>query len=515
MRCAIYIRVSTDKEEQKASLCNQRELFLNYIENKEWSVYDFYVDVESGTSAKGRPGLQRLIADAEHRKFDVILAKELSRLARNGALSYKIRDLAERNGIHIITLDNAINSLEGNIHMFGLYAWVYETESQRTGERIKSALKTRSRQGVFQGSIPPYGYELSDGKLYLKNDDTPLIVRRIFKEYLQGKGFDRIARDLYNEGYPPPGQVANKSNGSDKWHGSGIRSILTNPHYTGDMVQGRQTTRSVTSKVRVNLTSDKFIVVANTHEALVSKEDFKAVQILLESRKRKRPYAEVHLFTNTLFCADCGKGMHFKKNRRGYICGSYNKHGSKACSDHLVKENDLIAAILNDIQRLLADVSEENVLTKLELKMKKQFAQLEKEATAINQRIAKLKKQKTNLIQLLADEVINQQEYREAVMQNEEILNSLLISNLEIESKLENANNPEQFKVLQKELKQFAKVEELTPEILHRLIEKIEIKADGTARIFYRFSLPPAIIHRNCSNTQHSTCAVCGNISTG
>ncbi|MBT2659379.1 recombinase family protein [Bacillus sp. ISL-18] len=288
--------------------------------------------------------------------------------------------------------------------------------------------------------------------------------------------------------------IANKSNGSDKWHGSGIRCILTNPHYTGDMVQGRQTSRSVTSKVRENLSSDKFIVVENTHESLVSKEDFKAVQSLIETRKRKRPYAEVHLFTNTLFCTDCGKGLHFKKNRRGYICGSYNKHGSKACSDHHVKENELMSAILEDVQRLLADVSEQNVLTKLESKIKKQFAQLEKEATAINQKITNLKKQKTKLIQLLADEVITQQEYREAVEMNEETLTFHLQSKLEIESKISNAKNPEQIRLVQKELKHFAKVEVLTPELLHRLIEKIEIKADGKARIFYRFSLPPAII---------------------
>jgi site-specific DNA recombinase len=183
--------------------------------------------------------------------------------------------------------------------MFGIFAWLYEQESQRTGERIKSALQTRSRQGLFQGSIPPYGYELCDGKLYLKEDNTPSIVRRIFKEYMQGKGFDRIARELYNEGYPTPAQIAEKSNGSDKWHGSSIRSILMNPHYTGDLVQGRQTTRSVTCKVRDDLLLDKFIVVEGTHQALVSKQDFNAIQALIETRNesnlmRRPTFLQIH-----------------------------------------------------------------------------------------------------------------------------------------------------------------------------------------------------------------------------
>ncbi|MEC0245649.1 recombinase family protein [Paenibacillus chitinolyticus] len=131
MRCAVYIRVSTDKEEQKSSLENQRSLFYQYLEDRGWDVFDFYVDVESGTTGK-RENLQRLIRDAKTRKFDVIVAKELSRLARNGGLSYQIRDMAWDNSVHIVTLDNAINTIEGNGEMFGLYAWMYEQESQRT-----------------------------------------------------------------------------------------------------------------------------------------------------------------------------------------------------------------------------------------------------------------------------------------------------------------------------------------------------------------------------------------------
>ncbi|BBH22561.1 hypothetical protein Back11_39060 [Paenibacillus baekrokdamisoli] len=121
MRRAVFIRVSTDKEEQKKSLDNQQPLFFNFIEEKGWELHGIYQDVESGTTDK-RPNLQRLIEDAKQRKFDVILAKELSRLARNGKLSYEIKDMAERSDTHIITLDNAVNTIEGNRSMFGLYA---------------------------------------------------------------------------------------------------------------------------------------------------------------------------------------------------------------------------------------------------------------------------------------------------------------------------------------------------------------------------------------------------------
>ena len=108
MKCAIYIRVSTQKIEQQASLKNQRELFINFIQEHNWELYDFYVDIESGTTSN-RENLNRLIKDMEQRKFNMVLAKELSRLARNGELSYKIKN------------NNATNSNTYNTQYCALY----------------------------------------------------------------------------------------------------------------------------------------------------------------------------------------------------------------------------------------------------------------------------------------------------------------------------------------------------------------------------------------------------------
>jgi len=369
MRCAVYVRVSTDKEEQKDSLKYQQELFYNYIAEKGWDIYKFYIDVESGTTAK-REELQKLIEDAQNKEFDIILAKELSRLARNGELSYKIKNLCENQGIHIITLDNAINTLTGNTHMFGLYAWMYEQESQNTSNRVKETLKTRAKNGLFKGSNPPYGYEVRDGKLYIRNDETPNIVRRIFKEYLEGNGRQSIARRLYNEGIPTPAQIAGKANAGDKWHDSTIRCILTNPHYVGDLVQGRTTTVSVTSKRRKNVPKEEQFIIKNAHEPIISRETFDAVQNQLEQRRKYITAPKIHLFTNVLFCADCGTGMWFRSNRDGYICGAYARHGKKACTAHTIKEDFLKETILNDIKSLIHQIDKEQYIKKMERKSK-------------------------------------------------------------------------------------------------------------------------------------------------
>ncbi|MBY6088210.1 recombinase family protein [Priestia flexa] len=514
MRCAVYVRVSTDKEEQKASLGNQRDLFIRYISDRGWDIHNFYVDVESGTTEK-RPQLQQLIADARAKKFDVILAKELSRLARNGRLSYEIRDIAEQSKIHIITLDNAINTLEGNGQMFGIYAWMYEQESQRTSERVKAALRSRAQKGLFKGSNPPYGYIVEDGRLKLSPDETPDIVRRIFRDYLSGKGFDRIARELYEEGFATPAQIAGKKNASDKWHGSTVRKILENPHYTGDLVQGRTTTRSVTNKNRDQVDSEKFIIVPNTHEAIISKNDFEAVQQLMKSRKRTRPQAEMHLFTNTAFCADCGRGMHYKKNCKGYMCGNYNKHGIKACTDHLIREADLKLAILNDLKNLASILDNQEILQTLETKLNLQKKNSEKQIRDFEKELDRLKQKKKKSLNLFIDEKISKADYDDFINDINNQMNSINSKIEQLKSSLEANNDELAFNEVKQQLDVFIEFQELTPEILHRFIERIEIKADGSPRIFYRFSNPSALYLINSINAQHSTCVVCGNISTG
>ncbi|MBV6715260.1 recombinase family protein [Paenibacillus chitinolyticus] len=494
MRCAVYIRVSTDKEEQKLSLENQRSLFYQYLEDRGWDIFDFYVDIESGTTGK-RENLQRLIQDAKARKFDVIVAKELSRLARNGALSYQIRDMATDNSVHIVTLDNAINTLERRNEMFGLYAWIYEQESQRTSTRIKAALSSKAKKGEFKGSVPPYGYRLNSGKLVLAEDDTPNNVRRIFRMYLEGKGFDAIARTLTREGCPTPAQVIGKKNAGLYWHGTSIKKILNNPHYVGDLVQGRQTTVSVTSKVREEVPRDKQIITEDSHHAIISRRDFEAVQQYMQGRKQQqaKPKAKKHLFTNYLYCADCGKALWYVHYRKGYVCGNYYKHGKHVCSQHGVKEKELINVILTDIRSMAETLNEKEFMGRLEVKTLQARKQAEKQIQSLQRRIEKLKEQKTGLIRLLASGTINETEYKEATESGNAELCSLQEQLKGFQSLLASSSTGENIVRLKKELKQFMKLDELTSEMVHRLVDRIEVQADGSVNIHYKFT-PTALL---------------------
>ena len=183
MRCAVYARVSTEMDSQKTSIDNQIDMFRHYANHNDMEIVKVYTDKKSGTKGN-RPGLKELIEDAKAGLFDVILAKELSRLARNGRLSYELRDICQIHNIHIVCLDNSINTIKGDVQNFGLFAWLYENESANSSRRNKAAKKTKASRGQFVGSNPPYGYYTENGKLKIRNDDTPNIVRRIFTEYI-------------------------------------------------------------------------------------------------------------------------------------------------------------------------------------------------------------------------------------------------------------------------------------------------------------------------------------------
>lgn len=488
MKCAIYIRVSTDKEEQKSSLQNQRELFINFIQEHNWELHDLYVDIESGTTSN-RENLNRLIKDMEQKKFDIILAKELSRLARNGELSYRIKNLAENNKIDIVTLDNAINTLEGNRSMFGLYAWLYEQESQRISERVKHSLNNKIKRGEFKGSIPPYGYKVVDGQLHIRDEFCKNIVIRIFKDYLNGKGQTAIANELTREGVPTPAQTAGKSNASNEWHASSIKLILHNPHYLGHLVQGRQTTISVTSKARKEVAADQYVIVENTHEPIIDEELFNEVQHRLTKRRKVISGPNTHLFSNLLVCDECGKGFHYKANSKGYVCGTYDRRGNQACSSHRVREAALTETVIKELNQFIQNSSTTSQLQSVESSLLSSAEKLEVLITNCQSQIASLNEQKNKALGHLINDIITKEEYQIFTQDLSSQIIKLKEDLSEYEKLLDGLDKNSYLKEIKK-ISAYGTITELNAEILTQFINSITIDKEGKPTINYRFTLP-------------------------
>ncbi|MFE4029469.1 recombinase family protein [Priestia sp. YIM B13551] len=490
MRCAIYARVSTEFDSQKTSIDNQIDLFRNYANENNWEIVKVYTDKKSGTKVD-RPGLKSLIADGKAKLFDVILAKELSRLARNGRLSYELRDICQLNNIHIVCLDNSINTLTGEVQNFGLYAWLYENESLNNSRRNKASKRTKAVRGEFTGSNPTYGYYNDGGKLKIRHDQSPDIVRRIFNCYLEGTGMDSIAKTLIAEGVPTPSQVAKKANASTLWHASTIKNILKNRHYCGDLVQHKTERISVTTTKRRTLDEENLIVHRDMHESIISRETFEAVQRMLQSRTRIGKAPKKHLFTNVLYCKECGRGMWYKFNQKGYRCGGNLKYGDFYClNKKAVKELKLKEIVLAYLKELFQAFQDDSMMKSLMKKLEQKQQEFQKEMSNVNNQIQDLRLKKLEYLNLYTEQVITKQELIEYRELTDKKLKELDIIKAQIHQNLEECTNENYTIELGNKLKNFFPLKDLDSKLLHSLVEKITVCIDGNIDIHYTFINP-------------------------
>ena len=487
IKYACYIRVSTDKEEQASSLINQKMLFDNYIDKNNGELYKVYQDIESGTSSN-RIGLNQLIKDAKDKKFSIILVKEWSRLSRNASDSFIFKNLFEELSIKVITVNTGNNALEEDTLLFAIQSALAQKESEKISERTKQAFLAKSYRGEFKGSRPPYGYDKVDTTLVVRNDNTPDTVRLIFKMYLDGFGSDRIAKHLNKNKIPTPSEIISYKKSSNLWHGSTIDKILRNRVYIGDLVQHKTTTLSVISNKRISLSPDDYIVKEGIYEGIVSKELFFKVQEMIKVRHKERRKSQIHLFSNLLYCPDCGRRLHFKANRNGYVCAGYNRHGKDVCSSHFIKEYILEKIILDDFKIIFKKINNNKIINKLKKHISLNSNNLETDIKKLDQKLQSLSKEKRNAQRNLVKEILNDEDYREVCDEiNNEIKEIENKKNNLLKSSSNNFMNDVMYE-LDRLSKDISEIVTLNYKVLSQLIDRIEINEHGEPRIFYKFS---------------------------
>ena len=231
LKVAAYCRVSTDSEEQATSYDAQVEHYTEFIrKNPEWEFAGIYADDGiSGTNTKKREEFNRMIEDTMAGKIDMIITKSISRFARNtlDCLKY-IRQLKEKNVPVFFEKEN-INTMDskGEV-LLTIMASLAQQESESLSKNVKMGLQFRYQNGEVQVNHNWFlGYTKDENGHLIIDEDQAIIVRRIFREYLQGASLKTIADGLMADGIPT-------ATGNKKWRGDGIRKILTNEKYMGD-----------------------------------------------------------------------------------------------------------------------------------------------------------------------------------------------------------------------------------------------------------------------------------------
>lgn len=290
-------------------------------------------------------------------------------------------------------------------------------------------LQSSARQGTRRVSIPPYGYTFNETTNALEIDEnTAPIVREIFELYLhKGRRMFTISNVLMRRSIPTPRASAGVSNAGTKWQQSTIKGILSNPVYLGNLVYRREETTGTLAeselyKIRRKVEADKQIITVNTHPALVSDEDFEAIQVLMRKKGTHKSNGKESLFSYIVVCPACGSGMHFKPDRRkgAYVCGGYVKYTSSYCSSHIIAEKELLQAVKDDLAALVRDnVSMDRLYGIAEEKANSVHTNTKKELARIDKELAEMDKRFDKLLSLHVDDKITSEQFKQ---QNERIV---------------------------------------------------------------------------------------------
>ena len=365
LRVAAYCRVSTDSDEQATSYDAQIEHYTAYINgHPDWELAGIYADDGiSGTNTKKREKFNRMIDECMAGNIDMVITKSISRFARNtlDCLKY-IRQLKDKN-IPVFFEKENINSMDSKGEVIlTIMASLAQQESQSLSQNVKLGLQYRYQQGEIQINCARFlGYTKDENKHLVIVPEEAEIVKRIYREYLEGASMLKIARGLEAD------SILNGA-GKEKWHTSNVNQILRNEKYIGDALLQKTYTVDFLTKKRVkNNGLVPQYYVENSHEAIIPREIFMQVQEELIRRRivhtspngKNRTFSSNHCFAQMIICGNCGevfRRVHW--NNRGkksvvWRCVSRLENTGLFCDARTVPESQIEQVLVTAINQAL------------------------------------------------------------------------------------------------------------------------------------------------------------------
>ncbi len=317
------------------------EYYTRYIEeHPEYELVDIYADEGiSGTSTKKREDFKRMIADCEAHKIDMVITKSISRFARNTQDCLENYRKLKNLGIIVVFEKENISSADttGEL-LLTILSSLAQDESRNISENTKWGIRSKFQKGIPHINAKRFmGFDQdSEGKLIV-NEEEAKLVRRIYREFLEGYTCSAIASRLNAEGVPGV-------NGEPRWLNATIAAMLKNEKYMGDsLLQKTFTSDFLSRKMVKNEGQVTQYYVKDSHPAIISREDWNAVQ---QEFERIKQYMDRHNlvrygyggdlrpFTAKIVCGECG-GTYGRKAHEGrdtyWQCNTRCNNGPKSC----------------------------------------------------------------------------------------------------------------------------------------------------------------------------------------
>ena len=491
-KVAAYARVSTDHEEQQTSYEAQVDYYTSYIRSRnDWEFVAVYADEGvTGCNTKKRSGFNQMVADALAGKINLIITKSVSRFARNTVDSLTTIRTLKEHGIEVYFEKESIWTFDGKGELLlTIMSSISQEESRSISENVTWGHRKRMADGRVSVAYSRFlGYDKGpDGKMVV-NPKQAEIVKLIYRLFLEGMTPHTIALHLSERGIKTPG-------GKDKWSQATIRRILTNEKYKGDaLLQKTYTADFLTKKTIKNEGQVQQYYVEDDHEAIIDPVVFDMVQQELERRNRgSSRYSGVSIFSSKVKCGQCGcwygaKVWHSTDKYRKVIYRCNHKYGGQKCSTPHITEEDIKAAFVAAVNKLIANRKELLANIKLICQMVCDTTEQENEKQKCADEMRLLAEMIESAMQENAHVAIDQKEYRKRY--------DALVKRYEAE-KAQHDRIAQQIAataIRQQQMQQFCKtLTELTGEITEfdemlwgSLVDYITVYEDGSRTVTFR-----------------------------
>ncbi len=362
-KAAIYCRLSEedknkqDRQQESNSIRNQKIMLTAYAMEQGWEIYQIYSDDDFKGSDRSRPAFNQMIADAQARKFQIVLCKTQSRFTRElEVVEQYLHHLFPEWGIRFVSIvDHIDTALDGNKKARQINGLVNEWYLEDMSASIKAALHSRMKEGWFIGATAPYGYRKDPdchGHLLI-DEHAAQVVRDIYRLYIQGVGRTRIARILNENGVPSPSAYhAGKQTGV-YWKYDTVSRILQNEVYIGNLVQGKTCHPTYKSKHSIPTSPQSWIRTEHTHDPIIDMPTWELTRQLWHEKTRPSYTGQNSPFSGTMICAECGghMGVAYNHHQRYFRCNNA-KYGKTCCKGMTIFQSTLEKAVLEEFRGL-------------------------------------------------------------------------------------------------------------------------------------------------------------------
>ena len=508
-KVGIYTRLSREDEKDKESesIDTQKKLLTNYIKSQGWTLFKIYVDDGFTGTNFNRPDFKNLINDIELGNVNLVITKDLSRLGRDYIeTGYYLEKYFPLKNVRYIALNDGIDTFDNNNtnnDMTPFKSVFNDMYAKDISKKVRSSLLTKASSGQNIKSFLPYGYkkdELQKNHLVI-DENTSFIVRDIFNMYLNGNSVYRVRDYLNKKNIQSPSGYTKKQVEIKKWNSVTILNILSNMAYIGTTVSNKRVNLSYKSKKRIKMPKEEYIIIENTHEPIISKEDFEKVQFLLNKKSINRKNKHEYLFRGLIKCKTCHSNLEVGakltangkeiKNPIPYITCRNSKKG--ICAPQHLNYNKFERETLAYLKEFLNLYADKENLKKVYKDYKNNknisISKYQKEIKAIDNKITNILSQIESIYFDKINHVISEDDYFRYTNKIINERDSLINQKDEINKLISNMKE-KQNKVSEKEMNKLIDefLNTTSKKSIYQLIDRIEIDENKNIYIHFAFS---------------------------